>query len=147
MPDLTAMIQRIQTVYLLLGALALAATGLFEVPWSDPAAQRYAWFVPSVAGLVVGTAATALGAIFLYERRKTQRTVVYGLQVLTIVLAGVLYGGLYTTGTLTFTDPTGILWSRTIVLLLPMVAYVLFRLARRGIESDIELVESMDRIR
>ena len=95
----------------------------------------------------MGTAATALGAIFLYERRKTQRTVVYGLQVLTIVLAGVLYGGLYTTGTLTFTDPTGILWSRTIVLLLPMVAYVLFRLARRGIESDIELVESMDRIR
>jgi hypothetical protein len=141
------MIQRIQTVYLLLGALALAAMGLFEAPWSDPAAQQYAWFVPSVAGLLVGTAGTALGAIFLYERRKTQRTVVYGLQLLTIVLAGVLYGGLYTTGTLTFTGPTGILWSRTIVLLLPLVAYALFRLARRGIENDIELVESMDRIR
>ena len=141
------MIQRIQTVYLLLGALALAAMGLFEAPWSDPAAQQYAWFVPSVAGLLVGTAGTALGAIFLYERRKTQRTVVYGLQLLTIVLAGVLYGGLYTIGTLTFTGPTGILWSRTIVLLLPLVAYALLRLARRGIENDIELVESMDRIR
>ncbi|WP_103019118.1 DUF4293 family protein [Salinibacter altiplanensis] len=141
------MIQRIQTVYLLLGVLVLAAMGGFEVPWSDPAAQRYAWFVPSVAGLLVGTAGTALGAIFLYERRKTQRTVVYGVQLLTLVLAGVLYGGLYTTGTLTFADPTGILWGRTVVLLLPIVAYVLFRLARRGIENDIDLVESMDRIR
>lgn len=141
------MIQRIQTVYLFLGAVTLAAMGFFDVPWSDPAAQRYAWFVPSVVGLLVVTAGTALGAIFLYERRKTQRTVVYGVQLLTIVLAGVLYGGLYTTGTLTFTDPTGVLWGRSVVLLLPIVAYVLFRLARRGIESDIELVESMDRIR
>lgn len=141
------MIQRIQTVYLLLGALALAAMGLFDVPWDDPAAQRYAWFVPSLVGLLVVSAGTALGAVFLYERRKTQRTVVYGVQLLTIVLAGVLYGGLYTTGTLTFTDPTGILWGRTIVLLLPIAAYALFRQARRGIENDIELVESMDRIR
>ncbi|MEF8864259.1 MAG: DUF4293 family protein [Salinibacter sp.] len=141
------MIQRIQTVYLVLGALALGAMGLFEVPWSDPAAQQYAWFVPSVVGLLMVSAGTALGAVFLYERRKTQRTVVYGLQLLTIVLAGVLYGGLYTTGTLTFTAPTGILWGRTVVLLLPIVAYVLFRLARRGIENDIELVESVDRIR
>jgi hypothetical protein len=141
------MIQRIQTVYLLLGALALASMGLFDVPWDDPAAQRYAWFVPSVVGLLVVAAGTALGSIFLYERRKTQRTVVYGVQLLTIALAGVLYGGLYTTGTLTFTDPTGVLWARTIVLLLPIVAYGLFRQARRGIENDIELVESMDRIR
>ena len=141
------MIQRIQTVYLFLGVVALAAMGFFDVPWSGPAAQQYAWFVPSVVGLLVVTAGTALGAIFLYERRETQRTVVYGVQLLTIVLAGVLYGGLYTTGTLAFADPTGVLWGRSVVLLLPVVAYVLFRLARRGIESDIELVESMDRIR
>ena len=141
------MIQRIQTVYLFLGAVALAAMGFFDVPWSGPAAQQYAWFVPSVVGLLVVTAGTALGAIVLYERRKTQRTVVYGVQLLTIVLAGTLYGGLYMTGTLTFTDSTGVLWGRSVVLLLPVVAYVLFRLARRGIESDIELVESMDRIR
>lgn len=141
------MIQRIQTVYLLLGALALGTMGLFDVPWGDPAAQQYAWFVPSLVGLLVVTAGTGIGAIFLYDRRKTQRSVVYGVQLLTIVLAGVLYGALYTTGTLTFTDRTGILWGRTGVLLLPIVAYALFRQARRGIENDIELVESMDRIR
>jgi hypothetical protein len=93
------------------------------------------------------TILTALGAIFLYDRRKTQRTVVYGVQLLSLAFAGVLYGGLYGAGTLTFTDPAGVLWGRSVVLLLPIVAYIFFRLARRGIQNDIELVESMDRIR
>lgn len=141
------MIQRIQTVYLLLGALALAALGLFDTPWSGAAARQFGWFVPSLIGLLVVTAGTALGTIFLYGNRKTQRTVVVGVQVLTVLLAGVLYGGMYVAGTLTFTGPSGLLWGRTILLLLPILAYGLFLLARRGIESDIELVESMDRIR
>ena len=142
------MIQRIQTVYLLLGVLALVGLGFSEVPWNGRAASQFSWFVPSLLGLLIATAATALGAIFLYERRKTQRTVVIGAQMLTVLLAGVLYGGLYLAETLAFTSPTGgVLWGRTVVLLLPIVAYVLFRLARRGIENDIELVESVDRIR
>lgn len=141
------MIQRIQTVYLLLGALALAGLGLFDAPWSGPAAARYAWFVPSLMGLLVVTLGTAIGAIFLYDRRKTQRQAVIGVQVLTLLVAGVLYGGFYMTGRLSFTGPSGILWTRSILWLLPIVAYGLFLLARRGIEHDIELVESMDRIR
>lgn len=141
------MIQRIQTVYLLLGALVLASLGFFEVPWSGPAAQEFAWFVPSLIGLLVVTVGTALGAIFLYERRETQRTVVVGVQVLTFLLTAVFYGGLYMTETLALRDPSGILWGRSVMLLVPIVAYGLFWLARRGIQHDIELVESMDRIR
>ena len=145
------MIQRIQTVYLVLGALALASIGLFDVPWSGPAASQYAWFVPTLVGLLLITAGGAIGAIFLYEgqeQRKRQRTVVISVQVLTLLLAGVMYGGLYFTQALTFTAPTGeILWVRSLVLVLPILAYLFFLLARRGIESDIERVESMDRIR
>ena len=141
------MIQRIQTVYLFLGALALGGIAFFDVPWNDPATRQFAWFVPTLIGLMAVTIVTALGSIFLYDRRKTQRTVVYGVQLLSIAFAGVLYGGLYAAGTLTFTGPTGVLWGRSAVLVLPIVAYALFRLARRGIESDIDLVESMDRIR
>jgi len=139
------MIQRIQTVYLLLGALALAGMGLFGAPWSGVAARQFDWFVPSLIGLLVVTAGAALGAIFLYNQRKTQRTVVVGVQVLTVLLAGVLYGGLYLAETLTFTGTSGLLWGRTIVLLLPILAYGLFLLARRGIEGDIERVEQMNR--
>lgn len=141
------MIQRIQSLYLLLGAFALAAMGLFELPWSDPAAAEYDWFVPALILLLVLTVGTALTAIFLYDRRETQRQVVIGVQVLTVCLAGVLYGGMYFVGTLRFVGVTGILWDKSIMLVLPIVAYGLFLLARRGIEHDIELVESMDRIR
>ncbi|MFB6248856.1 MAG: DUF4293 family protein [Salinibacter sp.] len=141
------MIQRIQTVYLFFGALALAALGLFELPWGSAAASTYAWFVPSLIGLILVTAGAALGAIFLYENRKTQRTVVVGVQIGTVLLAGVLYGGLYLTSELTFSAGQGLDWGRTTVLSLPILAYALFLLARRGITHDIELVESMDRLR
>lgn len=141
------MIQRIQTVYLFLGALAIAALGLFQSPWESTAAVRFSWFVPSLIALIVATAGGALGAIFLYRQRETQRRVVVGIQVLTVLLAGVLYGGLYATQELVVEGTRGINWSKVTMLVLPLLGYVLFLLARRGIEHDIELVKSMDRIR
>jgi hypothetical protein len=141
------MIQRIQTVYLLLGTLALAALGFFDRPWNSQAAALHAWFVPSLIGLIVATGGTALWAIFLYERRKTQRSVVVGVQVGTVLLAGVLYGGLYLTAELAFRGGGGVDWGKAALLSMPIVAYVFFFLARRGIDHDIELVESMDRLR
>jgi hypothetical protein len=141
------MIQRIQTLYLLLGILVLGTLGFFDIPWSGRAAAEFAWFVPSLLGLLVVTVGTAVVAIFLYkdhEQRKTQRTVVIGTQILTLLLAGVLYGGLYWTETLAFTGPMGLLWARSVVLLLPILGYVFFLLARRNIEKDIERVEEMN---
>ncbi|MFP4227870.1 MAG: DUF4293 family protein [Salinivenus sp.] len=141
------MIQRIQTVYLFLGALALAAMGGFDTPWDSTAAATLGWYTPTVLGLLVVTIGTALGSIFLYTQRKTQRSVVVGAQVLTVGLAGVLYGGLYMTEELHFGGAVGLQWDRTVALLLPVLAYGLFWLARRGIDHDIELVKSMDRLR
>lgn len=141
------MIQRIQTVYLVLGALALAALGVFDQPWNTQAAAAHAWFLPVLIGLIVATGGTALWAVFLYERRKTQRSVVVGVQIGTVLLAGVLYGGLYLTAELAFRGPSGLDWGKTAMLAMPVVAYLFFLLARRGIDHDIELVESMDRLR
>lgn len=141
------MIQRIQTVYLFLGAVALLSLGLFEMPWDTTAASTYVWFVPSLIGLMVLTSGAALWAIFLYERRPTQRKVVVGVQVCTVLFAGVLYGGLYLTSELAFSGGQGIVWERAVVLAVPIVAYGFFFLARRGIDHDIELVKSMDRLR
>src|SRR6056297_3232490 len=108
-----SMIQRIQTVYLFLGALALMAFGVFDLPWNSAAASTHVWFVPSLIGLLVLTSGTALWSIFLYEDRERQRTVVVGVQLGTVLVAGVLYGGLYLTSELTFTGPQGIDWGRT----------------------------------
>ncbi len=138
------MIQRRQTLYLLLGILALGTLGIFDMPWSGRAATEFVWFVPSLIGLLVVTIGTAIAAIFMYkthEQRQTQRTVVVGAQILTLLLAGVLYGGLYVAGTLTFMGSTGILWARSAALLLPILGYVFFLLARRNIEEDIKSVE------
>lgn len=141
------MIQRIQTVYLVLGALAVAALGLFHHPWNTAPAVQYSWFVPALIAFMVATAGGAVGAIFLYNQRSTQRSVVIAVQFLTLGLTAVLYGGFYGAGVLTVRGAGGILWSKTVMFLLPIGAYGLFRLARRGIENDIELVRSMDRIR
>lgn len=141
------MIQRIQTVYLFFGALVLLTFGFVEMPWNSTAASAHVWFVPSLIGLIFVNSATALWSIFLYEQRQTQRSVVVGVQVGTVALAAVLYGGLYLTSELTVRVGEAIQWGRVVVLSLPLVAYVLFLLARRGIEHDIELVKSMDRLR
>lgn len=141
------MIQRIQTLYLILGAVAIGALGFVDLPWSSQAASVHTWFVPAVIGLMIVSIALAGWAIFLYTNRSKQRTVVVGVQVVTLCLAATLYGGLYLTSELTFVGREGVQWGRMIVLFLPIVAYLFFFLARRGIDHDIELVKSMDRIR
>jgi len=141
------MIQRIQSVYLLLGAVALGILFAFDSPWASTAAAERGWFEPTLIGLIVVTAGTGLGAIFLYTNRQRQRTVVVGAQVLTFVLALVLYGGLYLENELSVRAGGTFLVEKAVVLLLPAAAYVLFWLARRGIDHDIQLVESMDRLR
>jgi len=141
------MIQRIQTLYLFVGALALGSLSFFASLWSSTASEAYVWYEPAVAGLIALAAVTALGSIFLYSNRETQRKVVVGAQLLTFLLAMTLYGGLYLTNELSVRTGGAFNASKTAMLLMPAVAYVLFLLARRGIDHDIELVESMDRLR
>jgi hypothetical protein len=141
------MIQRIQSVYLLLGALALGGLAFFDAIWGSVAAARYAWFEPTMIALTALTALTGFGAIFLYNDRPRQRTVIIGVQGLTVLLTGVLFVTFFLTGELRFFVDGAWQPARTAALALPVVAYVLFLLARRGVEHDIELVKSMDRIR
>jgi hypothetical protein len=141
------MIQRIQTVYLILGAAALIGLLFFDSLWSAQAAASYAWYLPAVAGAAGVAVLTSVTAVFLYTQRKTQRKVVVGAQLLTVVLAAALYGGLYLTDELAVRTAGAFNWSKGAMLGLPIVAYLFFLLARRGIDHDIELVESMDRLR
>ncbi len=140
------MIQRIQTVYLVLGAVALGALLFFGVVWQG-AATAQSWFTPAV---VLGdslAAAVALGAIFLYKNRPRQRQVIVAAQALTTVLLLVFCGGLYLADALYVRTAQGLDGGMLVALLLPIVAYVLFLLARRSVEKDIERVRSMDRLR
>lgn len=141
------MIQRIQTIYLVLGAVSLLGMLLFDDLWASPGVEALGWFEPVLLVLIVVLALGALVAIFLYKDRNRQRSVVRGLQLLTLVLLLVLVVGLYLAGDFTFVTMDGVAVERIVSVALPFLAYIFFVLARRGIEHDIALVRSMDRLR
>ena len=141
------MIQRIQTLYLALGAVGLLALLFFEVVWQGAAATSYTWFTPATLGVGGLAAVAALGAIFLYKDRARQRKIIVLAQGLTVLLLIVFCGGLYLGKALFIRTAEGIDLGMLLALLLPLLAYLLFWLARRRVEKDIELVRSMDRLR
>ena len=141
------MIQRIQTVYLALGAVALVGLLFTGVLWDGAAASAQGWFTPVVVALAGVSAAIAVGAIFLFKDRPKQRKVVILAQLVTVVLMVSLFGGLYLADALYIRTTQGVDVTMLITLLLPLVAYLLFLLARRAVAKDIELVRSVDRLR
>ena len=141
------MIQRIQSLYLLLGAIALAALFFFDSIWQSQAAVAQSWFNPSLMALIIAAVAVGGGAIFLFSARDRQRTVVIGAQMITVLLLVALYGGLFMSGELDLRANGGYDVAKIIALLLPVGAYGFYYLARRSIERDIKKVEDMESFR
>lgn len=146
------MIQRIQTVYLLLGAAMLAVFAALGGIWA-PGLDRVAMWLPAVTyALAVLAALVALGSVFLYKDRKRQRAVIgYALWLALLTLVPLLVGLFASTpqpdlGASGAVEPLG-LYGRYLVALAPLVAFVLLRMARRGVDRDISTIRSMDRIR
>ena len=138
------MIQRIQTVYLFVGAILVVAAAilgdLFEYSTTD-----LPWFVPVVTVALALALLASLGAVFMYRRRERQRTVVVLAQILVLGALVALFIGRRGTGSMpgveTATTADWLLFA------LPVVAYLLFLLARRAIDRDIRLLKSVDRLR
>ena len=136
------MIQRIQSVYLLLAVVALAVlllTGLVHNSGGLTQWGTLIFGVPAVAG--------AGGAIFMFKDRERQRRLIVVTQLCTVLAIVALYGSLFLQGALYVRTQAGIDTARLAVMLLPLLAYLLLILARRSVTRDIRLVESMDRIR
>ncbi len=140
------MLQRPQTIYLLLGAALLAVFVALGHVWSPGVSGVYPWLGAAAYGLAVLAAVVALGAVFVYKDRARQRTVIGAAQVLDLLLVLPLLVGLYST-TSDATAAGGEAYESYLVALVPLVAYVLLRMARRGVDRDIATVRSMDRLR
>lgn len=140
------MIQRIQSLYLLFGAALVVLFLVLGDAWQTAMASLYPWLTPVVLVLGGLTALAALAAVFFYKDRALQRKVVLAAQWLDLALVLVLAGSL---AAVTLNDEVVLAAdvSLYLTLLLPLVAYVVLRLARRGVEKDIALVRSMDRLR
>ncbi|HMO31873.1 MAG TPA: DUF4293 domain-containing protein [Lacibacter sp.] len=136
------MIQRIQTLWLLLAAAASTATLRFPFYSGSNASGGYAPPLTSSSGfltliLAIAVAVLALVTIFLYKNRKRQIQLVLGAVLLQVAILALLFSRIsdFTQGTLSLTA--------VFAFLVP----VFLVLAWWGIRKDEALVRSMDRLR
>lgn len=135
------MIQRPQTVYLILATLLNVAV-FFNSIYSEAMADPAEWIGYGLAISLTLALVTALGSVFLYKNRPTQLKIVKIGTYIQIVALGFGSGVLFSLGGFgTF------LWQETIGVILIIISLAMFWLAGRGIKKDEELVKSMDRIR
>ena len=155
------MIQRLQSVYLLLTTLCsvlflsgnmlkftddsgdllnITYNGLKRISEGE-SPEQLARLLPLII-LILLTAVTALIAIFLYRNRKLQIKFTIGLLILILILVMVLAG--YSFLVMRNFDAE-ISWS--IKMILPLLMLLFTYLAYRGIRKDEDLVKSYDRLR
>ena len=147
-------IQRIQTLYLLLAVIVL--TVFLFVPFGYTTfaeggeAAIDAWRPLDLAGLLVPTCASAflmLVAIFLYKSQSTQRLVVVFAMLLSIAAVGVviyfMVAGLVDSNPAVSVVNTSWGWG----IVLPICAVAFQIAATCGISRDMRLLSSYDRLR
>lgn len=150
------MIQRIQTLYLLLSTLLVAT--LFFVPLADLTGKDGLLYQFTLAGLVSGSsmahsklpqlvlAGLVVGfcilSILLYRNRGLQIKVAYFTIFLLVGLLSLLFFSL-----LKSSEAIGASYSLKIFFTFPAIAVILVYMAIRGMVKDDNLVKSIDRIR
>ena len=136
------MIQRIQSVYLLLVAIISGALPFFVTLWKDAeGATIVALDEPIVFGMYVGSAVLAIIALFAFKNRKLQFVLGRLNIILNFILLGFfVYWSLSISGEMKVSE-------KGIGMLLPIVSIVFLVLANKAIMRDENLVKSVDRLR
>ena len=137
-----AMVQRIQTVYLIIVILLLGALFMWfpvvEDPAGMPIMQRDE---PLIFGLIFGGIALTIISILSFKKRQLQ----FVLNRLTIILNFVLLG-VFVYKSLTLSGEN-LFSEKGIGVLLPIISIVFLVLANKAIKRDEDLVKSVDRLR
>ncbi len=136
------MIQRIQTVYLILVALLGAILPFWLNLWSDGEGnQVFAQNEVMISVAFYTTAALALIAIMLFKNRKNQFVLNRLNMILNLFLLGFfVYRSLNLSGESNISE-------KGIGMLIPIISIVFLALANRAIKKDEDLVKSVDRLR
>ena len=136
------MLQRIQTLYLLLAAAVSAAICIF-VPYGVDAnkVELYAYNNPIIFGLFIISAALSIITVFLYRNRKLQFVMGRINIILNLILLGVfVYWSLTISGETMISE-------KGIGMIIPVISIVLLVMANKAIKKDEDLVKSVDRLR
>ena len=136
------MLQRIQTIYLLISAgISAGLIVVFNLWTTTTEVVFYAKDDVLYLSLFLGSAALSLIAIFKYNNRQTQ----FVLGRLNIILNFILLG-LFVYRSLNLSGETDVS-EKGIGMLLPIFSIVFLVLANKAIKKDEELVKSVDRLR
>ena len=137
------MIQRIQTIYLLLAFIATAVLPFVFPLWKSDNGQDFYFMLDQVYIVLFGlsTAMTAI-AIISYKKRQNQ----FVLGRLNIILNLILLG-LFVYRSLNLSGETATVSEKGIGMFLPILTIVLLVLANKAIKKDEDLVKSVDRLR
>lgn len=145
------MIQRIQSLFLMLTAGVFAVLFKFPFATSDkPSAQFLADQVfdisdhPALIGLTIIGAMLALISIFMFKNRKLQLKLGYFIIIVAILLPATAF--LLFTGESASMDPTAQVYDKA-GMFLPLGAILFSAFANYFIRKDDKLVKSMDRLR
>lgn len=136
------MIQRIQTIWLILAAACSGGLIFVVSLWIDGEGNEIvAMDEASYFGAFAVSAALSLFAIFIFKNRKLQ-TVINRLNILlNLILLGV-----FVYRALTMSGATAVA-EKGIGMFIPILSIVLLVLANRAIRKDEQLVKSVDRLR
>ncbi|NMH86597.1 DUF4293 domain-containing protein [Flavivirga algicola] len=136
------MLQRIQTIYLLIAAgVSAGLIFVFHLWITNDNMSVYAKDSMLYFGLFLGSAVLSLIAIFMYKNRKSQ----FVLGRLNIILNFILLG-FFVYQSLNISGETAVS-EKGIGMLLPIVSIVFLALANKAIKKDEDLVKSVDRLR
>lgn len=136
------MLQRIQTLYLLLAAgISAGLIFLFPIWETQEGTVVYANNEPLYLILFLGSGLLSMGSIFMFKNRKLQ----FVLGRLNIILNFFLLG-FFVYQSLKLSGET-MVSEKGIGMFLPIISIVFLALANKAIKKDEDLVKSVDRLR
>ena len=137
------MIQRIQTIYLII-ALVVSSILPYVFPlWKMNNGNDYYFMSDSVYTVLFGLTTTLTLVSILYFKKRQHQFV---LNRLSIILNLILLG-LFVYRSLNLSGETPVVSEKGIGMFLPIVAIVFLALANKAIKKDEDLVKSADRLR
>lgn len=136
------MLQRLQTIYLLLAAgVSAGLIFVFQLWITDVGVSVFAKDNLLYFGLFLGSGVLSLLALFMFKNRQFQFVLGRLNIILNFILLGVLVYQSQTLPGETAVSENGI------GMFLPLVSIVLLALANKAIKKDEDLVKSVDRLR
>ena len=137
------MIQRLQTIYLLLAFVVTGVLPFFIPLWTMADGKDYFFMQNQVYVVVLGLSTTlSLLSIISYKKRQNQFVIGRLNMILNLILLG-----LFVYRSLNLSGETLVVSEKGIGMFLPIVAIVLLVLANKAIKKDEDLVKSVDRLR